>query len=296
MDLTWLATEAKTLHGVFEGISFSFLLTLFLIGIVLELFKLPMGGTPELNQMVGRLLIAVILMVAVPDVMNILADVGDTVTKQLGSFNDFAHVKERLREQLAHLSWSWVSVKDAVLLVISLLSYVVLLIGLHMADAIFLYAWVLLYVFSPILTACYVLPVTSSATRTLFKSLIEVTVWKCLWAVMGALVWSMAASQVNDPKYQLNFITVIIMNLLLFFSLWKVPAMTAAFLGGGISQMASGIGSNVWDKGQNLMKNIVQTHAIGKVATAIKSGQGQNPEGTSPIGSYKYRNFQNKRS
>ncbi len=296
MDLTWLATEAKTLHGVFEGISFSFLVTLFLIGIVLELFKLPMGGTPELNQMVGRLLIAVILMVAVPDVMNILADVGDTVTKQLGSFNDFVHVKERLREQLAHLSWSWVSVKDAVLLVISLLSYVVLLIGLHMADAIFLYAWVLLYVFSPILTACYVLPVTSSATRTLFKSLIEVTVWKCLWAVMGALVWSMAASQVNDPKYQLNFITVIIMNLLLFFSLWKVPAMTAAFLGGGISQMASGIGSNVWDKGQNLMKNIVQTHAIGKVATAIKSGQGQNPEGTSPIGSYKYRNFQNKRS
>lgn len=296
MDLSWLATEAKTLHGVFEGIAFSFLLTLFLIGIVLELFKLPMGGTPEVNQLVGRLLIAVVLMVAVPDVMNILADISDAVTNQLGSFNDFQHVKERLKEQLANLSWSWVSVKDAVLLVISLLSYVVLLIGLHMADAIFMYAWVLLYVFSPILTACYVLPATSTATKTLFKSLFEVTVWKCLWAVMGALVWSMAASQVNDPKYQLNFITVIILNLLLFASLWKVPAMTSAFLSGGVSQMAASIGGNIWDKGQNLVKGAIQTQAIGKVATAVKSGQDKNRSGGPQLGSHKYRNFQNRRS
>lgn len=294
MDLSWLATEAKTLHGVFASISYSFLLTLFLIGIVLELFKLPLGGTPEVNHLLGRLLISVVLMVAVPDVMNILADISDAVSKQLGSFNDFQHVKDRLKEQLAQLSWSWASVKEAVLLVISLLSYVILLIGLHLADAIFLYAWVLLYVFSPILTACFVLPITSSATKTLFKSLIEVTVWKCLWAVMGALVWSMAASQVNDPKYQLNFITVIILNLLLFFSLWKVPAMTAAFLGGGISQMASNIGGNVWDKSQNLVKNVVQTQAIGKVASAVKAGKESNDNKKS-LGSYKYKNYQNKR-
>ena len=171
-----------------------------------------------------------------------------------------------------------------------------MLIGLHMADAIFLYAWVLLYVFSPILTACYVLPITSSATRTLFKSLFEVTVWKCLWAVMGALVWSMAASQVNDPKYQLNFITVIILNLLLFFSLWKVPSMTAAFLGGGISQLASGISGNIWEKGQSLAKGVAQVQAIGKIGTAINAGQERNENKSSPLGSYKYKNFQNRRS
>lgn len=270
MDLTWLALEAKTLHGVFAGISFSFLMMLFLIGIILELFKLPMGGTPEVNHLLGRLLIAVILMVALPDIMNLLADFADAVTNQLGSFNKFQYVKLRLKEQLHQLSWSWVSVKDVVLLVISLLSYVALLIGLHLADAIFMYAWMLLYIFSPILTACFVLPVTSGATKTLFKSLIEVTIWKCLWAVMGALVWSMAASQINDPKYQLNFITVIILNLLLFLSLWKVPALTAAFLGGGISQMASGVTGDAAEKGLSLAKGFVVNRVYKKMTKALK--------------------------
>ncbi len=291
MDLSWLATEAKTLHGVFVGFSFSFLLTLFLLGIVIELFKLPLGGTPEVNQLLGRVLVSVIIMVIVPDVMNILADISEHVTHQIGSLNDFQHVKDRLKDQLAELSWSWVSVKDAVLLIISLLSYVVLLIGLHLADAIFIYAWILLYIFSPILSACFVLPITSGATKTLFKSLIEVTAWKCLWAVMGALVWSMAASEINNPKYQQNFMTVIILNLLLFFSLWKVPSLTAAFLGSGISQMASQIGGNMLDKGQSIVKGVIQTHAIGKVATAAG---GANKARVNKLNSHKHKNQQNK--
>ena len=102
MDMTWLATEAKTLHGVFQEMFFSFLMVLFLIGIVLELFKIPLGGAPEVAQLASRLLIATIIMVAVPDVMNILADVADNLTKQLGAFNDFQHVKERLKEQLSN--------------------------------------------------------------------------------------------------------------------------------------------------------------------------------------------------
>lgn len=297
MDLSWLATEAKALHGVFEGMFFSLSLSLLLIGIVLELFKIPMGGTPEMSQLLSRVLIAAILMAAVPDVMNILADLSDGMTEKLGAFNDFQHVKGRLKEQLSALSFSWVSVKDAVLLVISLLSYVVLLVGLHMADAIFVYAWLLLYVFSPILTACFILPATSGATKMLFKSLIEVTVWKCLWAVMGALVWSMAASEVNDPKYQMNFMTVIILNLLLFFSLWKVPSLTSAFMQSGISQVASGLGSNLWDRAGSFAKDVGQLYGAGKIvkaASSISKVKSLSPNGK-PLGSHKYRAIQKKK-
>lgn len=294
MDMTWLAAEAKTLHGVFQGIFFSFLMSLFLIGIILELFKIPLGGAPEIAQLTSRLLIATIIMVAVPDVMNILADVSDNLTQQLGSFNDFQHVKERLKDQLSNLSMSWVSVKDAILLVISLLSYVVLLVGLYFADAIFVYAWMLIYIFSPILSACFVLPVTSGATKMLFKSMIEVTVWKCLWAVMGALVWSMAVSQINDPKYEMNFITVIILNLLLFSSLWKVPSLTASFLQSGVSQMASGLGSNLMDKTSAGAKNLAQLYGgnkLLKLATMASQKQNTTKIGKQ-VGSHKYKSLQ----
>jgi len=297
MDLSWLATEAKTLHAVFQGMFFSVLLSLLLIGIILELFKIPMGGTPEISQLLSRVLIATILMIAVPDVMNLLADFSDGMTAQLGAFNDFQHVKERLKEQLSNLSMSWVSVKDAILLVISLLSYVVLLVGLYFADAIFVYAWLLIYVFSPLLTACFVLPATSGATKMLFKSMIEVTVWKCLWAVMGALVWSMAASQVNDPKYQMNFVTVIILNLLLFFSLWKVPSLTSAFMQSGISQVASGLGNNLWDRTAGFAKDAAQLYGAGKAMKALTavSKIGKSGESHQHLSSHKYRAIQNKR-
>lgn len=296
MDMTWLATEAKTLHAVFQGMFFSFLLSLFLIGIVLELFKIPLGGAPEITLLVSRLLIATIIMVAVPDVMNILADIADNLTKQLGAFNDFQHVKERLKEQLSNLSMSWVSVKDAILLVISLLSYVVLLVGLYFADAIFVYAWMLIYIFSPILSACFVLPATAGATKMLFKSMIEVTIWKCLWAVMGALVWSMAASQINDPKYEINFVTVIILNLLLFSSLWKVPSLTSAFLQSGVSQMAAGLSSNLMDKTTSTAKNLIQLYGgnkLLKAASAVSQNKNNMNQGHQ-LGSHKYRSFQRK--
>lgn len=296
MDMTWLATEAKALHGVFQEMFFSFLMVLFLIGIVLELFKIPLGGAPEVAQLASRLLIATIIMVAIPDVMNILADVADNLTKQLGAFNDFQHVKERLKEQLSNFSMSWVSVKDAILLVISLLSYVVLLVGLYFSDAIFVYSWMLIYIFSPILAACFVLPATAGATKMLFKSMIEVTVWKCLWAVMGALVWSMAASQINDPKYEINFVTVIILNLLLFASLWKVPSLTSAFLQSGVSQVASGLSSTLMDKTTGTAKNLLQLYGGNKLLKLATMASKKEPKGTqgNPLGSHKYRSMQRK--
>ena len=119
-----------------------------------------------------------------------------------------------------------------------------------------------------------------------------------MWAVMGALVWSMAASQINDPKYQMNFITVIILNLLLFFSLWKVPSITSAFLQGGVSQVAAGLGANLWDKTTSTAKEMAQLYggtkaikAVSALAKSKKDGGGTGPQ----LGSHKYKNFQNRK-
>jgi hypothetical protein len=303
MDLTWLATEAKTLHAVFQNMFYSFILALFVIGIIIELFKIPLGGTPEISQLFSRLMLSVIIMVAVPEVMNLLADLSDSLVAQLGSFNDYQHVKERLREQLSQITMSWVSIKDLILLLIGLVSYLVLLVGLYFADAIFVFAWLLIYVFSPVLSACYVLPATAGATKMLFKSLIEVTIWKCMWAVMGALVWSMAASQINDPKYQMNFVTVIILNLMLFFSLWKVPSITSAFLQSGVSQVASGLGANLYEGATKFTKDAIQLYTGTKSLSAMKAmskksgsnfSNNPSPGGGNKFGSHKYRAFQKK--
>jgi hypothetical protein len=91
--------------------------------------------------------------------------------------------------------------------------------------------------------------------------------------------------------------TVIILNLLLFFSLWKVPSLTSAFMQSGISQVASGLGNNLVDRAGNFAKDVSQLYGAGKVikaASAISKAKSFSSNGK-PLGSHKYRAIQNKK-
>lgn len=245
MDASWLAAEAKTLHETFHSLFFVMVSTLLVIGVVIEFFKLPLGGKPQFTQLVGRALIATLLLVAVPEIMNALASVTDSIVEQIGSLNQFKLVLSKLGERLHGLSWSWVSVKDLTLTVISFLTFFLLYITVYLADAFFLFSWMLLYIMSPVLTALFVLPATAGATKQLFSSMFQVCAWKIMWGVLAALLWSFALSDINNPDQGVSFLTAILLNLMLAFSLALTPKMTAAFLGGGIAQMADSFGNTL---------------------------------------------------
>ncbi|HEX7675884.1 MAG TPA: hypothetical protein VF412_17025 [Bdellovibrio sp.] len=245
MDTSWLATEAQTLHQVFGNLFYLFMTVLLLLGVLLEYFKFALGGTPQFSQLVGRVFIAALLLVALPEIMNLLASFTDAVVTELGGLNDFSHVLDRLGDKVKSLSFSWVSIKDMVLVIISLLSFFILYVTVYLADSFFVYAWMLLYVMSPVLIALYVLPSTAGATRELFKSLVQVCVWKILWCVMCCLLWSFAFSDINKADHDINFLTAIIVNFMLIFSVLIIPKITSAFLSGGIAGVADGFGSTL---------------------------------------------------
>ena len=266
MDMSWLATEAQTLHQVFGNLFYLFMTVLLLIGIILEYFKFALGGTPQFTQLVARVFIAAILLVALPEIMNLLSSFTDSVVKELGGLNDFSRVFERLGDKFKTLSFSWVSIKDMVLILISLLSFFVLYVTVYLADAFFVFAWMLLYVMSPVLIALYVLPSTAGATNALFKSLIQVCTWKILWCVICCLLWSFAFSDINKPEADVSFLTAIIVNLMLMLSVLMIPKMTSAFLSGGIAGVAEGMGGT-------LMKAVSMTPAAfaAKAAAPVNS-------------------------
>jgi hypothetical protein len=242
MDVSWLATEAKTLHQVFASLFYVMTLTTLSLAVILEYFKLPLGGTPQFVTLIGRVFIASILFVATPEIMNMLATFTDAVTTEIGGFNNYKLVLDRMGDKVSELSWSWVSIKDSILLVISFLTFFVLYLVVYFSDAMFMFVWLLLYIMSPILIALYILPVTASATMKLYKSLVEVCVWKILWCVLSALLWSFAVSDINKPEAEINFLTAIILNIMLAYSVAMTPKITASFLGAGISEVASNFG------------------------------------------------------
>ena len=187
-NLDWLSAEAQRLHGIFAQSFFAMVTAFLLLAVALEFFRLPLGETPGFQKLVGRCFIAVFLMAALPEIMNFVATATDSIAREIGDLNQFKLVLGRMGDKLKDLSWSWTSVKDAMLVAVSFLSFFILYATVYFADGAFLYCWMLIYVFSPLVFALYVFPQTAGATRALFKSMIEVSLWKVCWAAMAALL------------------------------------------------------------------------------------------------------------
>ncbi len=68
MDISWISSQAKEIHTFFVSIFYILATLLLLIGVLLEYFKMPIGGVPATSQLVGRALVAAILLVAYPEI------------------------------------------------------------------------------------------------------------------------------------------------------------------------------------------------------------------------------------
>lgn len=243
MNINWLANEAKQIHDLFSSMFYSIILLTISLGVVLSYFKMPMGQVPEFLNLVGRAILAAFLLAAFPDIMNALANITDDLANQVGQLNNLKLVVARAGEKIGNLTWSWVSVKDSIILIISYVTYFLLYASVYVADSMYLLTWTLLYIFSPLLIAAFTMPKTATATIGLFQALIEVCLWKLSWSVLAALLWSFALSTINDPQYDVDFITAILLNIMLAFSVLLTPLIVRSLLKGGLQNASSTMGA-----------------------------------------------------
>ncbi len=236
-DLSWLAQEARNIHAVFESMFYGLAVVLVLVGVISEYFKLPIGGMAFTPELIGRVLIAALLLHSYPEVTNTLSDVTDALASRIGDYNNFSLVTTRMKDKLDTMAWSWTAVKDSIIMLFSFVTFFILYISVFITNAGVIYVWTILYVFSPILIAFFILPATAGATKALYRSLIEVCMWKIVWATLAALLWSSALSDMN--KTDINFLTVISFNLILALSLLATPIVVSALASKGMSSMAS---------------------------------------------------------
>lgn len=242
-DLNWLATESRRIHEIFSSYFYLLVTALLLLGVVMEYFKWPIGQIPNFSILVGRTIIAALLLHAYPEITNTIADLADAVSQQLGDLNNFKLILDRMGDKLGELSWSWVSFKESVMLLLSFLTFFILYFSIYIADSFYIFVWVMLYVFSPLLIALYVLPATASATTALFKSLLEVASWKIIWSATATLLWSSALSKINQDSSQISFLTAIGFNIILAGSLLLTPFIVHALMGAGVAQMGKDLSS-----------------------------------------------------
>ncbi|MBI2712748.1 MAG: hypothetical protein HYX41_07850 [Bdellovibrio sp.] len=242
-DISWLSSQAHQVHGVFMSLFYALVTVLLCLGIFVEYFKWPLGGMPSFSILIGRTLIAALLLHTYPEVSNTIADITDALSKQLGDLNQFKVVLTNTGAQLKTLTFSWVSVRDTITVIISFSTFFLLYFSVHVVEAFLMYAWALLYVFSPILIALFVLPATASATKAVYRTLFEMGCWKIVWSVLATLLWSSALSEMNKPQHQINFITSICFNLILAGSVLLTPIIVHSLASSGLAGVAKTVGA-----------------------------------------------------
>jgi hypothetical protein len=242
VDLTWLSQEAKNLHQMMESLFYILVATLLVLAIVVEYLKFPIGQIPSFGPLIGRVVIAAILLQCFPEICNTIADLSDALSKQVGDLNKFDVMREKLAQRFHSLSVSWLSVKEGITIIVCYVVFIFFHFAYYMAEAFLLFTWTLLYIFSPILIALFIIPSTSQATSGLFRSLIEVSLWKPVWAILGTLLWSLSISEINKPQTEINFLSVISLVLILAASLLMTPAIIHFLAGAGVAAIAPNIG------------------------------------------------------
>lgn len=63
--------------------------------------------------------------------------------------------------------------------------------------------------------------------------------------MLAALLWSFALSEVNSPKYDVDFLTAIVLNLMLAFSVLLMPVVVRALVKGGMSSVSTSMGTAI---------------------------------------------------
>lgn len=277
LDISWLSTEARAIHDFFVSIFYILSSLLLVIGVLTEYFKLPIGGTPHFSQLVGRALIAAILLVAYPEISNAVAAAADAIADKLGGFNNVHQVLDKAGEALKGHSWSWTSVGDTLIWAVSYLAYFFLYVTVFFFDAAIVYCLVLLYIFSPLMIALYILPQTAAITGGLFRTLFEVAAWKITWSVLGTLLWSSALNNFNQSG--MNFITQLAFTLMLAFSILLTPVVVRNLISGTLSNVASqvagysAIGLSAGVLSPAAMTGLVKTGTLKSASLPMKAGK-----------------------
>ncbi|MCB0444905.1 MAG: hypothetical protein KDC68_04485 [Gelidibacter sp.] len=280
LDFSWLAAEAKTIYIIFGNLFYTIIGLLLIVGVLLEFFKFPVGGVPSFVPLVGRCFIAALMFISFPDFLNTVGDLVDVIAKDIGGLNEFKYVLAKMSDQLDKLTWSWTSVKQMTIVVISLLAFFILYISVYVSEAIYFYAWTLLYIFSPICFAMYVLPQTENIAIGVYRSIIKVASWKIIWSVLATLLWSAALTDLDKLGDSVNFLTIIIFNLMLAGSLLFTPLIASMLFSGNFASGAAKVGGFATGSMMAGAGKLMGTQAMQKIAKGTKGIPKQSVQAT----------------
>jgi hypothetical protein len=238
MNVGDLHNTALALYQTSTGIFWSALPVAFLLSF-LGIYTSGQISGEKFGSLFRRLIIAILLLVAFPEISRAFHDLEASLIDAFGGDTDlikvFAHVGERSKEIREAGALNWLKVGQIGLSIISVLSFLILAVVRHFLDVLHLMTWNLLHILGPLALLGCLFESWSHVPRGIFTGMLELSLWKPTWVILGRLL--LAAGFGETPADPSQWFDTAVLNFSVAALMACTPILVHGFLSGSIASL-----------------------------------------------------------
>lgn len=216
------------------------------VALLLSLLLMYMSGEVtggKLESLFRRLIIAIILLVAFPEISHAIRGIETSLVTAFGGEDALADIFTRLGERAGEMkqegNLSWLKVGQIGLNIITTLSFLILALVRHFLDTLHLTLWNLLQVLAPLSLRGCLFQSWVQVPKGIFMGLFEIALWKPLWVILARLL--IATGFGSAPKDVSEWFDTAVLNFTVAGLMVSTPMLVHAFLGGSLASMGGSV-------------------------------------------------------
>lgn len=261
-----LEVLGSLVQDLYHGLSQLFYIMLPVAVLFSVVFGYLKSGDANYPDIIKRSFVAALLLASFPEVSNFILDICDGLALKIDNMSGIETFMRMAEEK----SRSYAVAKNVLLLkfddlfmaILSFGSFLLLLLARYITVALYYFYWVLLSICAPLMILCYVFPKTAGITANLYKGLIEVALWKVIWAVMSAMLTSLSFGNIYQTDG--SYLTLIVMNFVIAIALLFTPMIMRSLIGEGVQATAQTIGTTAALAAVALPARIATVHQVSR--------------------------------
>ena len=242
-DFNLMGSLMRDLHQEFVRMYYLMLPVFFCLSIAVTWLRSP-GSSLDFVDVLKRAMISTLLLAAFPEISQAIIFVADGIAEKIDSMNTLDAVIQMAKEKSESYPAGSASIllgfNDLLMAVLTFLSFLILFIARYLMIAMYHFFWVFYMVSAPLLLLFNLFPATGNITANLFRGMIEVACWKIVWAILGAMLASLAFG--DAYKTEGAYVTIVVMNFVIAIAMLATPLFVKSLGSQGAQAMSSGIG------------------------------------------------------
>jgi hypothetical protein len=241
-NLDVLGSLARDLHHSLSSLFYLMLPVAILLSVVISYLK---SGDPDFPEILKRAFVASLLLISFPEVSNAILDICDGIAARIDNLSGLETfmrmAEEKSRSYAGAKNVLMLKFDDLFMAILSFGSFILLYVSRYISIALYYFYWCLLSICSPLMILCYIFPRTAGITANLYRGLFEVALWKCLWAILSAMLTALSFG--NIYRTDGSYITLIVMNFVISLALLFTPLLMKSLISEGAQATANTLGA-----------------------------------------------------